>query len=544
IEIAAHPGAGAYQFSSCEPGFPVEPVFYTNPLFLNSPFVSDTDPPVILFAESTDQNHVSVRFDEPLFAETALKDGDFAIFEKDNPVNTVDLIPSSLTDGDRIITLFTTDLLVHGKAYTIRAGNVMDCRGNVMAETPADFVGLDTYPPEYTVCEVDPDRLWVMVCFSEPVHPRNATYIHSYFFYEDPRVYVEFEVIDAILQPDGKNVQVVFDSKFKAGIYYRLWVRHVKDLAGNKVRDDGRAYFKIPDTYPPEIIEIRGVAVDVLSVRFDEELDLATAVDPYNYEVLVEGDPDNIVRVTRVTTDVTDDWLYLFLAGSIETGVDHVLRYKSICDLIGNCIGSGGGPALMCGFKIDSSVGTMLEHYAAEYSGAGIELNWRLSTPAEESRFIILRTEGDNNLFTAIENPDIESDGTDFRFVDENIGAGFSYRYRVEYLSEEGRKLLFETGPVFVPAVSYYLSQNRPNPFNPVTEIVYSLPEAAHVTIEIFDVKGRRIKCLVDRYVQAGTHSTVWNGLDEENKSVASGIYFYSMKAGKWTGARKMILIR
>lgn len=542
IEIEAHTGVGVYQFTNCEPGFPVERIFYTNPLFLNSPFTGDTTPPVALSVESTDQNHVVTRFDEPLFAETALSDGDFAIFEKDAPENTVDLIPSSLTEGDRTITLYTTDLLAHGETYTLRIGNVMDCRGNIMAETLVDFEGLDVYPPEYTVCDFDPDRLWVMVCFNEQVHPQNANYIHSYFFYEDPYAYVEFEVIEANLQPDGKNIQVVFDSKFKAGMYYRLWVRHVKDLAGNRVRDDDYTYFMVPDTYPPEIIEIRGVAEDVLSVRFDEELDLTTAIDPDNYEVLAGGDPDNIVDVIRVTTDVTHDWLYLFLASSIDVGVGHVLRYTRICDLLGNCIGSGA--ALTCEFTLDSSVSTMLEHYRAEYSDDGIEINWRLSEPVEGSMLLILRMEGDNAFFAAVEDPSIEIDGTDYRFVDGRIEAGSSYRYRVEYLADEGRALLFETDPVLTPSVSYSLSQNRPNPFNPATEIAYSLPDAAHVTIEIFDVSGRRVKCLVNGYVHAGVHRTMWNGLDEGNKPVASGIYFYHMKAGKWARARKMILIR
>ncbi len=544
IEIEAHPDAGVYQFANCDPGFPTETIFYSNPLFLNSIFTYDNEPPAVQSAESTDQNHVVIRFDEPLFAETALVQENFTIFEKGTPGNLVDLIPSSLTEEDRTITLILPDMLIHGATYTLRVGGVMDCRGNVMPDTFVDFLGHDIYPPEYTVSEVDPDRLWIMVSFNEPVQPFGATYIHSYFFYEDPYAYVDFDVIEANLQPNGKDVQVIFDSKIKAGMTYRLWVRHVQDLAGNRVDYDDRVFFGIPDTYPPEIIDISGVTSDILSVRFDEEVDLSSALEPTNYEVLEGGDPALIVGVTRVTTDVNPDWLYLFLDRSIDIDGTHVLRYTRICDLIGNCIGSGGEPALTVSFVIDPSIATMLESFSADFLNACIDIRWRLSEPVPGDRLIIMRSKEDDADFTAIEHPDIDIEGLEYRFVDERVEAGADYRYRVVYMSDEGEKLLFETETISTSPAAYSLLQNRPNPFNPTTEITYSLPEAGHVTIEIFEVSGRRVKRIVDEHRQVGIHRTIWNGLDQGGAVVASGIYFYRIKAGKWSRTRKMVLFR
>lgn len=70
------------------------------------------------------------------------------------------------------------------------------------------------------------------------------------------------------------------------------------------------------------------------------------------------------------------------------------------------------------------------------------------------------------------------------------------------------------------------LAQNYPNPFNPSTQIHFGLPEAAHVTLGIYDILGRKVVELVNGSQQAGFHSVVWNGTSSTGLQVASGIYF------------------
>jgi hypothetical protein len=87
--------------------------------------------------------------------------------------------------------------------------------------------------------------------------------------------------------------------------------------------------------------------------------------------------------------------------------------------------------------------------------------------------------------------------------------------------------------------------QNHPNPFNPSTEISFVLPQSAHCTIEVFNISGRKIKTLLNEPV-AGEEltSVLWQGDDAQGKPVASGIYFYKMRAGKYTATKKMILMK
>ncbi|MCK4311381.1 MAG: T9SS type A sorting domain-containing protein, partial [Candidatus Cloacimonetes bacterium] len=98
--------------------------------------------------------------------------------------------------------------------------------------------------------------------------------------------------------------------------------------------------------------------------------------------------------------------------------------------------------------------------------------------------------------------------------------------------------------PTITPAVAQ-LSQNYPNPFNPSTTIAYSVNEAGNVSIELYNIKGQKVCTLVDEYKNAGQHSIQWNGKDNNNQSVASGIYFYKMRAGgRYTSTKKMILLK
>ena len=86
---------------------------------------------------------------------------------------------------------------------------------------------------------------------------------------------------------------------------------------------------------------------------------------------------------------------------------------------------------------------------------------------------------------------------------------------------------------------AFKLHPSRPNPFNPRTEIRFSLPVASNVSLVVYDVKGRRVAILTDRHHEPGTYTYSWNA-----GSLASGVYFYRIQAGQFTKIRKMILMK
>lgn len=93
------------------------------------------------------------------------------------------------------------------------------------------------------------------------------------------------------------------------------------------------------------------------------------------------------------------------------------------------------------------------------------------------------------------------------------------------------------------PAVTV-LNGNFPNPFNPVTNIKFSLKEAAPVSIDIYNVAGQKVKTLVNGKAKAGANQVTWNGTDNNGKKVASGVYFYRMSSGKYSSTKKMVLMK
>jgi hypothetical protein len=93
---------------------------------------------------------------------------------------------------------------------------------------------------------------------------------------------------------------------------------------------------------------------------------------------------------------------------------------------------------------------------------------------------------------------------------------------------------------------TFSLSQNYPNPFNPSTTIQYDIPEvsgAVPVKINVYDIRGRLVRKLVDQEKEPGHYQIYWDGRDEKGNKASSGVYFYRIIAGDFILTRKMILL-
>ncbi len=88
------------------------------------------------------------------------------------------------------------------------------------------------------------------------------------------------------------------------------------------------------------------------------------------------------------------------------------------------------------------------------------------------------------------------------------------------------------------------LSQNYPNPFNPTTKIEFTLAKSGFVTLQIYDVLGRKVRTLVSEDLSSGYKSVLWDGKNDDGKDVASGVYFYQLKVGAFSEPKKMLLLK
>ena len=130
------------------------------------------------------------------------------------------------------------------------------------------------------------------------------------------------------------------------------------------------------------------------------------------------------------------------------------------------------------------------------------------------------------------------SDGSDWIYGDLNAS---TFWYSPD---EAGSLVVGATAAPEVPGPGTHLHAARPNPFNPRTELSFELFDSGPVTLEVFDLTGRRVRTLVQEFRGAGTHEVVWRGLDESGRRVASGVYLYKLRAGSFVETRRMVLLK
>jgi SagB-type dehydrogenase family enzyme len=123
---------------------------------------------------------------------------------------------------------------------------------------------------------------------------------------------------------------------------------------------------------------------------------------------------------------------------------------------------------------------------------------------------------------------------------DEEIILAQSVGYPEGYIPSETEEKKYSEG--------YSLSQNFPNPFSLNTQINYTLAENAHVTVNIYDLKGEKIKTILNKNQKSGNYNFEWNGLNDNGEKMASVIYFCKIDINninnQFTQTRKMIMLK
>lgn len=91
---------------------------------------------------------------------------------------------------------------------------------------------------------------------------------------------------------------------------------------------------------------------------------------------------------------------------------------------------------------------------------------------------------------------------------------------------------------------SFFISQNYPNPFNQTTKIEFALAKSGFVTLQIYDLLGRKVRTLVSEHLSSGYKSVLWDGKNDAGKDAASGVYLYLLKTENYEESKKMVLLK
>jgi hypothetical protein len=185
----------------------------------------------------------------------------------------------------------------------------------------------------------------------------------------------------------------------------------------------------------------------------------------------------------------------------------------------------------------------------------GLEIAF--NTPYVESGLAVLISSGptwvETDCDTGVVNPGMSQIIT-FFFNAADLHAGDTYYATCFITSNDPADPYVE-----IPIVLYVISTdadddivlrtalkgNYPNPFNPITTISFSITENVEETkLEVYNMRGQKVRTLLKEMLEPGHHTIEWNGLDDAGRSVSSGVYFYKLKAGNYTLTKKMLLLK
>ena len=175
-----------------------------------------------------------------------------------------------------------------------------------------------------------------------------------------------------------------------------------------------------------------------------------------------------------------------------------------------------------------------------------VTLSWMTATETNNSGFEIHRlkdskieklNEWENIRF--VNGHGTTTEPQTYSFNDENLSAG-KYQYRLKQIDFDGAFEYSKTIEVEInPPAKFSLEQNFPNPFNPSTKISWQSPVPSWQTLKVYDVLGNEVATILNEFKHAGNYE-----IEFDATTLASGIYYYQIKAGEFIQTKKMILIK
>ena len=207
---------------------------------------------------------------------------------------------------------------------------------------------------------------------------------------------------------------------------------------------------------------------------------------------------------------------------------------------------------------VDYSLPVELVSFTANGDHGFISLEWITESELKNLGFILERKDEEQTEFQAIASYETHdelrgqgnsSEQYTYTYRDAAVQPDIRYSYRLIQVDIDGarhvsQEVVEATALAPLPA-EFTLSQNYPNPFNPSTKIAFSLPRAEDVTLIVYDIIGNKvIEILKNQRYEAGNWTITWDGNDSRGKQVASGLYFYTIRAGKYTASKKMTLLK
>ena len=257
----------------------------------------------------------------------------------------------------------------------------------------------------------------------------------------------------------------------------------------------------------------------------------------FDTQEIVEITRGQHVAITGLVTDYDPDWLFKF-GGNTRLIDAEVVVVETLTEPNATVVSCED--LHQTADEVESYEGVLVKLNNVTISSVN-DFDWAITDDSGFETLIdddMSTIEGDNMMSTFVEGQELNQVMGIF-----NYSYG-TYKVQIRDVADLGQMVGVDDD-IQVNAYDYALHDNFPNPFNPETQIRFSIGSQENIKLIVYDVMGRQVRTLIDgNAYDSGFHVVNWNGLDDKGHRLPSGLYIYRIKAGSFVADKKMLLVK
>ena len=296
----------------------------------------------------------------------------------------------------------------------------------------------------------------------------------------------------------------------------------------------------------PPRIELSGQSHDFGTVAIGDSADWILRISNVGDNVLdlysLESDSAQFRVVSPLFPQSIDSGMAIDVTVSFKPNSDDSLKTKLrlSCNDLENLILD----IPLRGFGRGTKV--LLSNFSAKWQDGQVILRWMTYEEIDHLGFYLYRSRFQSTDYERVSSELITGESS-YIFRDRTVTDEVTYYYRLNSVNIKGNEEPVGFTSVRVHhsiPIDYSLSQNFPNPFNPVTYITYGVPGEEYIELTVYNAMGQEVRTLFKGITRSGNHKIKWDGLDNKTRAQPSGIYFCRLQSSKVSVSIRMLLLR
>jgi hypothetical protein len=210
-------------------------------------------------------------------------------------------------------------------------------------------------------------------------------------------------------------------------------------------------------------------------------------------------------------------------------------------------------PGCVCIWRSDFILPVEMESFDAVGGDASVTVNWASASESGLNQYIVTRSDAREGVYHTVFSTDGAGTTTahhNYRWVDTDVTNGHTYYYKLHVSDVNGTHVYASGGQTVIASATPgtgskggvptdYSVRNYPNPFNSRTTFTFAIPLADRVSLKVYDLLGREVATVVDRYMPAATYSMNWSA-----DGLGTGVYMYRLTSGRYSHTDKLLYIK